>query len=346
MTRREVLGLVAGTAGAGFAYTTLRSLQALPASAATSTPTASAAATTAPPVSLDVDKFTFTRAANPARTLVHDASKHLVATFTDTSRTVTLAGQMRTFAEPEGTGATIKHATWVRFAPQAWVNGAERTWAKPWLVSALQDRSPDMLAIAMQYIQSARDLKDTHGVRYAGNASFGPLGGPGQPREEASDFYDFLGKPWTFPDGRVKPFEQIRLGAMDCSGFLRMVLGYRMGFPMMSRSDRKPGPMLPRRAYAMAGYAPGTLIIANRNVQPDPAELKKLLPGDLVFFETNIEIGIDHSGIFMGVDSDGKHRFISSRGEPDGPTMGDVGRESTLDGNGPFTRGFRTSRRI
>ncbi|KNX36647.1 hypothetical protein VV01_04970 [Luteipulveratus halotolerans] len=344
VTRRDVLGLAGGTAAAVASFGALRSLEALPAAATSATPTASP--TTALPVSLDVDKFTYTRAAGPARTLVHDPQKRLVATFTDTCRTVTVAGPQRVLAEPQGTGATITSTTRVRFAPQPWTNGAEKTWGKPWLLSALQDKSPDMLAIAMQYIQGARDLYDTHGVRYAGNASFGPQLAPGLPRDEASDFYDFMGVPWTFPDGRIKQPEPHRKGSMDCSGYLRMVLGHRMGFPLMSKSERKPGPMLPRRAYAMAAYSPGLAVIPNRNIQPNPAALKGLLPGDLVFFETDVIVEIDHSGIYMGIDSDGKHRFISSRGEPDGPTMGDLGRESTLDGAGPFTRGFRTARRI
>jgi len=96
----------------------------------------------------------------------------------------------------------------------------------------------------------------------------------------------------------------------------------------------------------MATYGPGISVIANREVQPDPAELTKLQPGDLVFFQTDALPGIDHSGIYLGVDSQGKRRLISSRGEPDGPTMGDIGRMSVLDGNSPLTRGLRTARRI
>ncbi|WP_050670439.1 NlpC/P60 family protein [Luteipulveratus halotolerans] len=96
----------------------------------------------------------------------------------------------------------------------------------------------------------------------------------------------------------------------------------------------------------MAAYAPGISVIPDRNVQSPVAELGRLQPGDMVFFETDTETGIDHSGIYLGLDSSRQHRFISSRGEPDGPNMGDIGRHSTLDGPGPFTRGFRTARRL
>ncbi|WP_157063469.1 NlpC/P60 family protein [Luteipulveratus mongoliensis] len=327
---------------AGTSYQALRSLKALPAAAET-TPTATP--TTAAPLSFDVEKFTYTRAANPARTLVHDEKKRLVATFTDKARTVTLVGPKRVFAEPEGTGATVTSTTWARLAPQPWAAGAEQGWAKPWLVTALQDTKPDILGIAMQYIQGARDIVDTHGRRYAGNASFGPPG-VGALRLEASDFYDYLGVPWTFPDGRTKPADKARLGAMDCSGYLRMVFGYRLGLPLMSKSEPRPGPAMPRRAYAMAAYGPGISVIPDRNVRPALASLGALLPGDTVYFITDAEPGIDHSGIFLGIDSEGKHRFISSRGGPDGPTMGDVAGKSVLDGDSMFTRGFRTARRF
>ncbi|WP_071606564.1 NlpC/P60 family protein [Luteipulveratus halotolerans] len=343
-SRRDVLGLVAGTAVAGASWQALRVLEAIPPAQAQAAPAPTAE--TQPAVSLNADKFRYLRQSGPARTIVQDEHGRLVATFTDQCRLVAVTGPTRTFAEPQGTGETVRHSSWVRIAPQAWTPGSEKSWGKPWLIAALQDKKPDVLAVAMQYIQGSRDLQDTHGRRYAGNASFGPPGGPGQPRLEASDFYDYLGVPWTFPDGRVKTPEPARIGAMDCSGYLRMVFGYRLGFPLMSKSEPKPGPALPRRAYAMAAYAPGISVIPNRNAQPPAAELAKLQPGDMVFFETDTEIGIDHSGIYMGLDSSRQHRFISSRGEPDGPNMGDIGRHSTLDGPGPFTRGFRTARRI
>ena len=42
----------------------------------------------------------------------------------------------------------------------------------------------------------------------------------------------------------------------------------------------------------------------------------------------------------------GHHRFLSSRGKADGPTLGDLGGTSLLDDGGHYSRGFRTARRL
>src|SRR5215475_1034925 len=49
----------------------------------------------------------FKRVTNPARTEVHDASDHLLATFTDGARTVAIVGPQRTLREPKFTDATV-----------------------------------------------------------------------------------------------------------------------------------------------------------------------------------------------------------------------------------------------
>jgi hypothetical protein len=66
-----------------------------------------------------------------------------------------------------------------------------------------------------------------------------------------------------------------------------------------------------------------------------------------VFFE--VEGGadeLDHVGIFVGIDSDGHYRFMSSRERANGPTFGDLGGTSLLDDGGMYSRGWRAARRI
>jgi len=85
------------------------------------------------------------------------------------------------------------------------------------------------------------------------------------------------------------------------------------------------------------------------------ADLSSLQPGDLLFFHGTPEIAsdgpatsthIEHSGLYLGIDDRGHHRFVSSRTSSNGPTMGDAGGESILDGTGHFATSLRTARRI
>jgi cell wall-associated NlpC family hydrolase len=171
---------------------------------------------------------------------------------------------------------------------------------------------------------------------------FGPLGSNGQDRLEANDFYDYLGVSWRFPDvGRVRP-ESRRYGSLDCSGFVRMVLGYRLGYPL--RGSNGPGPGLPRRAFAIQKYGAGVEVVPDREVTATAYD--SLQPGDLVFFQTEGGPQIDHMGIYLGVDSNGGHRFMSSRVKANGPTMGDIGGTSLLDDEHFYSRGWRAARRV
>ena len=109
-------------------------------------------AAAAPVSSIDPTAFRFDRLSDPSRTVVTDR-EGVVATFTDGARTVAVAGPLRTFAEPRFTHATVRTTTWVRLAPQPWTAGAEQDpWVRPWLASALTDTSPDVLAVAMEYL--------------------------------------------------------------------------------------------------------------------------------------------------------------------------------------------------
>jgi cell wall-associated NlpC family hydrolase len=199
-----------------------------------------------------------------------------------------------------------------------------------WLVAARADTSPDELGIAFQYVKGASAMW-TEGVRIAGDAGY-RLG---------ADFNDYLGIAWQYGDRRDAP-ESRAAGSLDCSGYVRLVLGYRLGLPMSL--DPAPG-MLPRRATDQLTAGPGTLVIANAGVQV--TQFDQLRPGDLVFFDASSDDGttIDHDGIYVGVDTNGDRRFISSRQGADGPTMGDEKGPSTVNGSGYWALAFRAVRR-
>jgi cell wall-associated NlpC family hydrolase len=282
-----------------------------------------------------VAELRFKRVSEPARTLVVDSSDATVAVFTDKARTVRVTGPERTFAEKRFTDATVTTDAWVRLAPRAWAADAEDAdWVRPWLKKALADRSPDALAIAMQYVDGA-----------SRDASFGPLSDiDPDGRAEASDFYDYLGVSWEFPDGTDERPNPEHIRSLDCSGFLRMVYGYRMGYPL--RGTNTAGVGLPRRAYAMAQFGPGAQLTPNRGTQA--RQYERLNAGDLLFFNGGpvLNTHIEHSGMYVGLDSNGRHRFISSRSKADGPTLGDLGGASLLDGTGHWAVRYRTARRI
>jgi cell wall-associated NlpC family hydrolase len=300
----------------------------------------------AAPKSTSALDYRVRRAVEPARTELLDAAGKVIATMTDGSRTVHLNGPARTFTEVRFTQAKLTTEYWVRLAPQEWSKGAENAkWFVGWFAKARADRSPDVLAIAFQYTYTASPKKDENGQQYAGDAAFGPLSDiDPDGRAENSDFYDYLGIPWEFSDKKEKPSAS-HIRSLDCSGFLRMVYGYRLGYPL--RGTNNPGPGLPRRALGIAAVGPGTLLMPNTGKRA--TALDRLLPGDMVFFHGGPVVPgthIEHTGMYLGVDDRGHHRFISSRTGANGPTMGDTGGESILDGTGHYAEEWRTARRI
>jgi hypothetical protein len=70
--------------------------------------------------------------------------------------------------------------------------------------------------------------------------------------------------------------------------------------------------------------------------------------GDLGFFDADAGDGpqLDHAGMYLGVDREGAPRFLSSRKTADGPTLGDAGGTSVLDGTGHYAKAFRAVRRL
>ncbi len=269
--------------------------------------------------------------------IAQDASGRL-ATFTDGARTVALRGASRTFSEP-GAESTVTHAVWVRLLPAPFAGVVDETW----LQRALRDTSLDILATAMQYVAGSPTLTDMAGLVYAGDANYGPLY-PSGSRQEGSDFNDYLGVTAVY-DGVEDTPEPAQLGSIDCSGYMRMVWGYRNGVPMTDRPNAG-GRALPRRAVQMYAFGPGTLLIAQGD--DARAHLDELQPGDLVFFDASADDGaaVDHVGMYMGRDDVGSYRFISSRKLANGPTFGDIGGKSTLDGAGLYAKSFVAARRL
>jgi cell wall-associated NlpC family hydrolase len=96
----------------------------------------------------------------------------------------------------------------------------------------------------------------------------------------------------------------------------------------------------------MYDAAPGTTLIAQG--ASAGGMLSSLIPGDLVFQDasTNDGTAIDHVGIYLGKDTQGNYRFVSSRKTANGPTLGDVGGKSTLNGTGLFARTFVAAKRL
>ena len=89
--------------------------------------------------------------------------------------------------------------------------------------------------------------------------------------------------------------------SLDCSGYMRMLWGYRAGLPFAYLPD---GVNLPRHSWEIAENAPGVVLIPNTGMQV--ADLSAIAPGDLVFFKWDEENPhpIDHVGNVPG----GRHR--------------------------------------
>lgn len=327
LSRRLVLR---GVAASAVATALVGSGLLLPATAGAKprTPSTSGADATA--------ELTFLRVSGPARTIVSTADGTWVATLTDGARTVALAGRSRTFREP-AVSATVTHGMWVRLLTTPF----DGTVDLAWLDQARIDPSPDVLATALEYVAGAPLVTDASGMRSSGDASYGPLQSDGT-RQEGSDWNDYQQVVHTYGTKVDEP-EPDQVGALDCSGYIRMVLGRRLGLPMVLAPN---GTALPRRAVSMASSAPGVITIPNQGTQV--TDFRRLLPGDLVLFDAATDDGtdIDHVGLYLGRDDGGRYRFLSSRKSADGPTMGDVRGRSVLDGTGLYATGFRAARRI
>lgn len=292
--------------------------------------------------------YSYETLTEPERIEVKDSTNHLLATFTRGAYTVTLTGPTRTFTEQD---ASVTHTTWVRTLPSPFDGQLDTNWLAQAL-EANQQQVPDILTIAVQYIKGAPALLDQNGLQIAGDASYGPE--KNGERQEGSDFNDYLGILWEYDvDGSDEP-ETKQFRCLDCSGFIRMIWGYRHSFSDYDYADTVPLSIsissdcstIPRRAWQICIDAPGVTIISNQGVQV--TNFSKLLIGYLVFFDADGNDGllIDHVGMFLGLDSTGRHRFISSRKSIDGPTFSDFKGKSVLEGTGLYAQSFRAVRRL
>jgi cell wall-associated NlpC family hydrolase len=295
-------------------------------------------------------KQTWERLKNPERSVLRGASGQVLATFTDGARTATLRGPSRTFSEPANTKSRVVTEDWVRLMPETWRKGAEsEKWFKDWFKEFYGSEEDDLFAYAFQYVEGAPAKKDDEGVQYAGDAFFGPFKEDGVDRLEQNDFYDYLGTSYTFRDGTTMQPHQERFRSLDCSGFMRMIWGYRARFPLAATN--KVGDGLARTADGMARSKTGVDIIKLQGPSPwytRPKNIDVVQPGDLLFFKMDHRTAnhMDHVALYLGTDTDGHRVFVSSRKEVNGPTMGDKGGASRIDGNGFYAGLLRSAKRL
>ncbi|MFF4957558.1 C40 family peptidase [Streptomyces sp. NPDC001222] len=245
---------------------------------------------------------------------------------------------------------TVTHGDWVRVLPQpfdgTWSDGLEQT-IRAWAGST----APDVLAHAAMFLGGAPAVTagagPAQGKQVLGEAGYGYLDPQGY-RYEGADFHEYMNVGWTFDDGVHTGPSSRQVGNLDCSGYTRMVYGYHMGVPMAAGQDTSKE-RLPRKSRDMADYAPGVRVDRTDGTNPPAAAL--LQPGDLVLFnadsgDDNPTVTVDHVGIYLGQDTMGKRRFLSSRKTVNGPTMADLGGASLLDGTGTYAKKLHTVHRI
>lgn len=149
-------------------------------------------------------------------------------------------------------------------------------------------------------------------------------------------------------------------GMLDCSGYMRMIWGYRNNFTAQSyyANIELTGGLIDDKLTRTSedqynGPTAGTKIIDFRPGCPTPDDLGKLRVGDLVFFDINGNGGssytaIDHDGMYVGRDAQGDYRFISSRTSTGVSMRGDT--ESILNCSGSVSSSwpgwFRGARRL
>lgn len=241
---------------------------------------------------------------------------------------------------------TVTHNTWVRVLAQPFSG----TWT-PQLADRIRtwatDTSPDVLAYALMYVTGAPAVTSPAlaGAQVAGQSNYGPLDTDGTPIE-GSDFHDYMGRDWVFPNGETRAAGAGEQGCMDCSGYVRMIYGYHMGIPMV-RVENIDGTVLPRMTKDIGPSGPGIVVAQATGTAPSLAAIQI---GDVPHFDADtsdpVAGQLDHNGIYVGVDALGNHRFLNSRKTPNAATMGDLGGASRLDGAGTYATSLRLIRRF
>ena len=290
-------------------------------------------------------------------TNVYDVSgraKKWLATYTNGARTVTMDGDFRTFSEY---GTDVTHDIWVRLLPAPHNGNVDLQWMEDRLAENVTNTNvPDILAIAEEYLDG--EPKD---AKY----------GPDNTLDENSDWIDYLGinhiynNHWSTSQQKYLNFNDQsspeRLGAVDCSGFIRLVYGHRGGIPLMYNPDpQAPNSLFPRRSYQIWGDCIGKVVMDGYTFGMNNADdkLDQVKIGDLVVFDADsssqVEIGrIDHIGLYLGLDDDGDMRFLHSRRSNNrGPTFtGDGNGKSILNDDGTnnylyYAKAFKGARRL
>lgn len=287
------------------------------------------------PMAMNADAagpYTATPVSDPDRTIITDGNGW-VATFTNGTRTVNIRGPIRSFTEPSLTSATFSTNVYVYVMPLAY-DGSFDMEDVVFVDDRVDQPLVDGIAISMQYIEGAPTVNDANNRLFSSNADYGPL--VDGVRKEGADFNDYVRISWNDPlGGPVDTPEADEYGSLDCSGYLRMIWGYRMGMSTTPGGDGQ-GIHIPRRSFQILASAPGQVIVPNAGTQV--VDFTRMQPGDIVFFDADSDDGpqIDHVGMYLGKDSQNNHRFISSRKTINGPTFGTDGNgqggRSTLNG--------------
>ncbi|WP_254705785.1 NlpC/P60 family protein [Streptomyces vilmorinianum] len=249
---------------------------------------------------------------------------------------------------------SVTHSHWVRLLDEPF----DGTWT-PALEDVIRgwagSLAPDALSYAAMFLPGAPAVtsgrKEPLGAQVLGAARYGKPDAQGL-LPVGADFHDYMGQAWSFPDRTSpKPPEEGQAGNLDCSGYVRMVYGYHMGIPMYEDVDPAKR-ALPRKSGAMVEYAPGVRVASKPDDNSELPQATPIQPGDLVLFDANdpVDAGepytVDHVGIYLGVDGDGRRRFLSSRKSCNGPTMADLAGASLLDGTGLYAVSLRTVHRL
>ncbi|MCB5169230.1 C40 family peptidase [Streptomyces bambusae] len=292
--------------------------------------------------SAEADDTTFGKGRVGLRALANDGCTNLPVKLTVSRFEVTQA----TWQNPP----SVTHRDWVRVLDQPFdgtVTPALEAQIRAWAGST----APDVLAYAAMFLPGAPAVTSgaapTAGKQVLGQAGYGYLDPQGN-RYEGADFHEYMNLGWTFPDGTYTGPSSKQVGNLDCSGFTRMVFGHHHKVPMAAGSDTSKT-RLPRKSRDMVDYAPGARIDQTTGTgRPDAVLLQ---PGDLLLFnadsgDDNPTVTVDHVGIYLGKDADGKRRFVSSRKTGNGPTMSDLAGASILDGNGTYAEKLHTVHRI
>ena len=290
-------------------------------------------------------------------TNVYDVSgrtKIWLATYTTGTRTVTMSGDERTFEEDN---IEVTHDTWVRLLPAPHNGNVDLQWMEDRLAENVNGANvPDILAIAAEYLDGG--IND---AKY----------GPDNTLDENSDWIEFLGIDHTYIDHWSESLQKYvdftdtssaeRLGAVDCSGFMRLVYGYRGGIPMMYNPDpQAPNSLFPRRSFQIWENCIGKVVMDGYTFGMNNADekLDQINIGDLVVFDADsssqVEIGrVDHIGMYIGVDDDQNMRFLHSRRSGNrGPTFsGDQNGKSIINNDGTnnylyYAKAFKGARRL